>query len=154
MQQEKREDKDLGKPERKDPVKPERNPKDDFETMVEFYLASNPVLKKDYKTSELEVRFGTNPRVAKPISKIDYDNVVQQLMVAGFSTSKTEGLSILRIQNEFTDTREGETRISNIRAEIVGLDLIQEYCRTNNLQRLIDLPSTASASAEKIKFTQ
>jgi hypothetical protein len=147
MQQEKREEK-------QDEKKPERSPKDDFETMVEFYLASNPVLKKDYKTSELEVRFGTNPRVAKPISKIDYDNVVQQLMVAGFKTSKSEGLSILRIQNEFTDTREGETRISNIRAEIVGLDLIQEYCRTNNLQRLIDLPSTASASAEKIKFTQ
>ena len=150
MQQEKREQTE----EKKDLAKSDRNPKDDFETMVEFYLASNPVLKKDHKTSELEIRFGTNPRVAKPISKIDYDNVVQHLLVAGFSTSKTEGHSILRIQNEFTDTREGETRISNIRAEVVGLDLIQEYCRTNNLQRLIDLPSTASASAEKIKFTQ
>jgi hypothetical protein len=150
MQQEKRQQSE----EKKDIVKPERNPKDDFDTMVEFYLASNPVLKKDHKTSELEVRFGTNPRAGKSISKIDYDNVVQQLMVAGFSTSKIEGLSILRIQNEYTDAREGETRISNIRAEVVGLDLIQEYCRTNNLQRLIDLPSTSSASGEKIKFTQ
>lgn len=131
------------------------NSKDDFETMVEFYLASNPMRKtSDYRTSELEVRFGTNTRSGKPISKIDYDNVVQQLYKSGFSTHNPEGISILRIQNEYTDTREGETRISNIRAEIVGLDLIQAYCKTNSLQKLIDMPSSLSASAEKIKFTQ
>jgi len=138
-------------------VKDERPPnsKDDFETMVEFYLASNPMRKtSDYRTSELEVRFGTNTRSGKPISKIDYDNVIQQMYKSGFSTHNPEGLSILRIQNEYTDTREGETRISNIRAEIVGLDLIQQYCKTNSLQKLIDMPSSVSASAEKIKFTQ
>jgi hypothetical protein len=131
------------------------NSKDDFETMVEFYLASNPMRKTaDYRTSELEVRFGTNTRSGKPISKIDYDNVVQQLYKSGFSTHNPQGLSILRIQNEYTDTREGETRISNVRAEIVGLDLIQAYCKSNSLQKLIDMPSSVSASAEKIKFTQ
>jgi hypothetical protein len=131
------------------------NSKDDFETMVEFYLASNPMRKTtDYKTSEMEVRFGTNTRSGKPISKIDYDNVIKQLYKSGFSTHNPEGLSILRIQNEYTDTRAGETRISNIRAEIVGLDLIQAYCKTNSLQKLIDMPSSVSASAEKIKFTQ
>ena len=137
--------------------KQETDPKADFETMVEFYLANNPVVKKDYKTSELEVRFGTpSPKNKnyKPLSKIDYDNVIQHVLSAGFSTKNADGLSILRIQNEYSDTREGETRISNIRAEIVGLDLIQEYCRTNSFQKLMDMSSTISAKADKLKFTQ
>lgn len=138
------------------------NPKAEFETMVEFYLASNPGFEdKKRGISELEVRFGTSNKrdnkcrhIIPPISKIDYDNVIRQLYSAGFTTTDPEGFSILRIQNEYMETREGETRISNVRAEIMGLDLIQEYCRTNNLQKLIDLPSTANASADKIKFTQ
>jgi len=127
------------------------NPKKGFETMVAAYLASNPLLKTNGKVSELEVRFGTNSRTARPISKIDYDNVVQQLFAAGFTTPNPQGLSILRIQNEYIDVRTGMTRVSNIRGEVVGLDLIQEYCRTNSLQKLIDMPST---TANKIKFTQ
>jgi len=119
----------------------------EFETIIRHYLESNPALKQNNKTSELEIRFGTNPRSAGQISKIDYDNVVKQLYACGFKTDKPEGLQILRIQNEYADAKTGTTRMSNIRAEIVGLDLIQEYCRTNNLQRLIDLPSTASATA-------
>lgn len=135
-------------------LKPERDPKNDFETMVEFYLANNPALRKDYKTSELELRFGSNSKIGPPVSKINYDNVVKQLYSNGFVCANPEGLSILRIQNEYMDTRDGETRISNIRAEVVGLDLVQEYCKTNNLQKLIDMPSSVSARSEKIKFTQ
>jgi hypothetical protein len=138
----------------KEPV--HRNPKADFETMVEFYLASNPIIKKDRKSSELEIRFGTGSANSKnkSLSKIDYDNVVSKLLNAGFTSANPNGLSILRIQNEYMDTQKGETRISNIRAEIVGLDLIQEYCRTNNLQKLVDMPSSLAASSDKIKFTQ
>lgn len=140
----------------------EPNSKADFDTMVEFYLASNPVINdKKRGVSELEVRFGTSNKrdrqcrhIIPPISKIDYDNVIRSLMTAGFSTADPEGFHILRIQNEYMETREGETRISNVRAEVMGLDLIQEYCRTNSLQKLIDLPSTSGASADKIKFTQ
>jgi len=147
------------KKEKADDDKKEKHldPKADFETMVEFYLANNPVVKKDFKTSELEVRFGTASQKNKNhkyLSKIDYDNVIQNLLSSGFSTKNPDGLSILRIQNEYMDTREGETRISNIRAEIVGLDLIQEYCRTNSFQKLMDLSSTLSAKADKLKFTQ
>jgi len=54
--------------------------KEDFEIMVENYLASNPVLKKDNKINEFEIRFGSNSKLSKPISKIDYDNVVKQLL--------------------------------------------------------------------------
>jgi hypothetical protein len=36
------------------------NSKADFENMVQYYLASNPLLMQNRKTSELEIRFGTN----------------------------------------------------------------------------------------------
>lgn len=130
-----------------------KNPKKEFEAMVEFYLADNPHAHRG-KVGELEIRFGTNPKTGKPLSKIDYDNVVQFFYSAGFKTENTDGLSILRIQGEELFKKTGQIRISNIRAEIMGIDLIQQYCRTNNLQKLIDLPSTTSAIADKIKFTQ
>jgi hypothetical protein len=130
------------------------NSKKDFETMVDFYLANNPFLKTRGRESELEIRFGTNTKVAKPLSKIEYDNVVRQFYNAGFVTEDSEGAHMLRIQNEYTHRRKGEVTISNIRAEIVGMDLIQEYCRTNNLQKILDMPSTTSAVGDKIKFTQ
>ena len=57
----------------------------------------------------------------------------------------------MRIQNEYLDNRSGRTKLSNIRAEITGSDLIQEYCRTNSLQKVVDMPSTLF---NKIKFTQ
>jgi len=137
----------------KNDVRP-MNSKKDFETMIEFYLANNPLLKTHGNEKELEIRFGTNTRVAKPLSKIEYDNVIRKFKNAGFVTNTQEGIHMLRIQNEYTDKRKGEIRISNIRAEIVGMDLIQEYCRTNSLQKLLDMPSTTSAIADKIKFTQ
>ena len=64
------------------------NPKRDFETMTNFYLANNPFLKKDGKESELEIRFGTNKNLAKPLSKIEYDNVIKQFYSAGFQTRR------------------------------------------------------------------
>jgi hypothetical protein len=141
--------------ERKEHGEREPNSKVDFETMVEFYLASNPYVRgAKGANSELEVRFGTNPKSTRPISKIDYDNVIKSFQSAGFTTPNPDGLSILRIQNEYFNAKRGETIVSNIRAEVTGLDLIQEYCRTNNLQKLIDLPSTSSARSDKIKFTQ
>ena len=130
------------------------NSKADFENMVQYYLASNPLLMQNRKTSELEIRFGTNRKSSQPISKIDYENVVKKLYSTGFHTNDAKGLHILRIQNEYYDIRKEMTIMSNIRAEIVGVDLIQEYCKTNSIQKLIDLPSTISARGSKIKFTQ
>ena len=123
--------------------------KSGFERIVQHYLESNPLVQHAGKTSELEIRFGTNPRISKPLSKIDYDNVVKQLYACGFTPVTDNGVHMLRIQNEYT--RNGEKKISNIRTEITGLDLIQEYCRTNSLQKLLDMPSTLF---NKIKFTQ
>lgn len=124
--------------------------KKDFDNIVKMYLESNPVLKKRNLTNELEIRFGTNYKIGQPITKIEYDNVVQQLYHQGFKTTNTSGNQILRIQNERINKLNGQKMISNVRAEIVGANMIQEYCKTNNLQKLIDMPST---QFNMIKFT-
>ena len=54
--------------------------------MVELYLADNPSVYDSKRTCEQEVRFGTNPKNGKPLSKIDYDNVVEHFYSAGYSS--------------------------------------------------------------------
>ena len=132
-----------------------------LENMITAYLRTNPSITgakhQTRKVPELEVRFGTGRNaLSRPLSKIDYDHVVQAAYNAGFApeNGNHQGYSILRIQNEYYDRTTNLHKISNIRAEIAGVDLIQEYCRTNNLQKLLDLPSTSGAVADKIKFTQ
>jgi hypothetical protein len=125
--------------------------KADFEQIVKQYLESNPHIIAGRKSNELEIRFGTNTKLSRPISKIDYDNVVKQLYSFGFKPQVETGIQILRIACEYTDVRTGKVKMSNIRAELVGTDIIQEYCRTNSIQRIIDMPSTVF---NKLKFTQ
>jgi hypothetical protein len=131
-----------------------RNPKKELENMVDTYLASNPVISQNRSVSELEIRFGTNSKISRPITKIDYENVVKQLYNYNFVCDNPSGLQILRIQNEYIDTRTGITKCSNIRAEIVGIDLVQEYCKTNSIQKIIDMTSTHYSSRYKVKFTK
>ena len=127
------------------------NKKQEFENIVRYYLENNPSVLLDRKSQELEIRFGTNPKLSNPITKIDYDNVVKQLKACMFTSENINGNQILRIQNEHVDKRTGQTKMSYTRAEIVGADLIQEYCRTNSIQKVIDMPSTL---LNKLKFTQ
>lgn len=126
------------------------NKKEEFNKIVGYYLDNKPSLMLDRKSHELEIRFGTNPKLSRPISKIDYDNVVKQIKTCGFVPEVEAGTQLLRIQTEYMHPETGRTTMSNIRAEIVGTDLIQEYCRTNNIQKVIDMPSMLS---NKIKFT-
>ena len=128
-----------------------REKTDEFNRIIALYLESNPLLSTNNQTSELEIRFGTNPRIRKPITKTNYDNVIKQLYSCGFKSENNNGNQMLRIQNEYTDPRTGQTRMSNIRAEIVGTDLIQKYCETNDIQKLINMPSN---TFNKIKFTR
>ena len=122
----------------------------EFENIVKEYLESNPLIRSHNKNNELEIRFGTNTRNSRPISKIDYDNVVKQLYSCGFKTQNPDGIQILRVIPETIDTRTGKTKMS-IRGELVGTDLIQEYCRTNSIQSVINMPSTLF---NKVKFTR
>lgn len=128
-------------------------------TILEHYLASNPHIKRANITNEVEVRFGT--RGIKRILKIDYDNIVQKLFALGFkmegagagaAAPDTTGTYYLRINSEFDDPKTGERKFSrNVRTEIAGLELIQEYCRAQNIQKLLALPSTRH---DKIKITK
>ena len=139
--------------------------------MISHYLSSNPIMRSDNKINEVEVRFGTLQGGNK-ITKIDYDNTVSHLYSAGFTLQNVDGLHLLRIQNEeeITDCTsnaalavpqpEGikrntnRTILSDIRTEIEGIDLIQEYCKTNSLQKILDMNSSISANNFKIKFTR
>jgi len=125
--------------------------KADFEKMVGQYLENNPILSTGKKNSEFEIRFGSNPKLSKSISKIDYDNVVKQLYSCGFLIDNIDGIQILRIYSDYINPQTGDRTMSNIRAEIVGTDMIQQYCKTNSIQKLIDLPSTIF---NKLKFTR
>jgi hypothetical protein len=125
--------------------------KADFEKVVGQYLENNPILRSNKKVAEFEIRFGSNPKLAKSISKIDYDNVVNQLYACGFKTDNIDGIQILRVYSDYLHPQTGERTMSNIRAEIVGTDMIQHYCKTNSIQKLIDIPSTVF---NKLKFTR
>ena len=128
------------------------DPKYEMERMFNHYLASNPSVPVTRKKPELEIRFqGIN---GDPLTKMDYDSVIQNLYSAGFTTPNPNGVHILRIIPEYVDERTGMTKLSNIRAEITGVDLIQEYCKTNSIQHLLNLPSTLSASSNKVVFSQ
>ena len=78
---------------------------------------------------ELEIRFGTNHR--NPITKIDFNNVIAKLKSMGFENKKDD--YHLNINNEYTDPRSGQIKISNIRTSINGIDKIQKYCKKNSL---------------------
>ena len=58
---------------------------------------------------------------------------------------------MLRVTPDYVNVKTGVTTSGNIRAEIVGLNMIEEYCKTNDIQKLIDMPSYTSNS---VKFTQ
>jgi len=122
----------------------------EFENIVKEYLESNPLIRSHRKNNELEIRFGTNTRISQPLSKIDYDNVAKQLYSCGFKLENKDGVQMMRITPESIDPRTGKKKLS-IRGELIGIDLIQEYCRTNSLQSVINMPSTLS---NKIKFTR
>ena len=135
-----------------DRVNAKGDPKEGMDNIFKHYLAHNPSTASNRKKPELEIRFrGIN---GAPLTKIDYDAVIQHLYASGFTTENPNGIHILRVSPEYTDDRKGIKKISRFRAEISGVDLIQEYCKTNSIQHLLNLPSTLSASTNKIMFSQ
>jgi hypothetical protein len=118
--------------------KPKLPPKNQLNVISKFYLNSP---NDRYSEYEMEAKFGT--RGIKPITKLDYDNVVKKLKSLGYSSDNEKGSYSLKIQPEFLDVRTGEFKTSSdfdrFRVEISGLTNIQEYCRTNNLKHINDL---------------
>ena len=86
---------------------------------------------------ELEVKFGT--RGIKPIGRIDYGNVIKRLLSYGFvPTGNGNSKYLLRIQNEYIDVSTGTVRLSNMRTEINGIQNIQQYCKSNRVEGIVD----------------
>lgn len=98
-----------------------------------------------YGEIEMEAKFGT--RGIKPLSKLDYDNVVNRLRANGWTTILANGEYLLRIQPEFLDVKTGKYKTSSdfdrFRIEINGLNNIQEYCKTNSIKIVNDKVSYA-----------
>ena len=96
--------------------------------LIETYLESNPsVPREDKTTSELEVKFGTLG--VRALTRIDYDNVVNELYNHGFTPLNAGGKTFLRIQNEYLDPRSGRTKLSNVRCEIVSVEPYKNTAR-------------------------
>ena len=113
------------------------NPRQQLLFISKQLLDSNPGKYNDY---EMEVKFGT--KGIKHITKMDYDNVVKKLKEMNFKPIASNGSYTLKIQPEFLDFKTGEFRtagdFNRFRIEIDDLNVIQEYCRTNNLSHLVD----------------
>lgn len=103
---------------------------DKLVTLLETFLQENAA--GSYGESiECELKFGT--RGVKPISKIDFDNVVQRLLSSGFMIKGSTQKRMLRIQPQYVEPKTGVTRVSNVRVQLTGLNSIQKYCKTNTL---------------------
>ncbi|NBV84503.1 hypothetical protein EBR57_10365, partial [bacterium] len=144
------------------------NSKAEMQAMVDLYHKSTTMPKSafvqhygsEYKSRdvECEVRFGTNRKSGRAFSKLDYDRVIKQFLSAGFTTDQPEGMHLLRINTEYFNTKQQRHIFSNIRTEICGLDLVQQYVRSNNLNQLIHKHQMQNEygglDQTKVKFTQ
>uniref|UniRef100_A0A6C0EWH9 mRNA (guanine-N(7))-methyltransferase n=1 Tax=viral metagenome TaxID=1070528 RepID=A0A6C0EWH9_9ZZZZ len=106
-------------------------PQELLDKLVNTFWVNNPYIKDFKKSNELEVRFGT--RGIKPLTKIDYDNVICKIKSLGFTCQNEQGEYMLRVYNEFLDPATGVFRDSDIRTEINGFHDIQTYCKRNSL---------------------
>lgn len=111
-----------------------KNLQEEFNKLVQVYWKNEPYVKNLRKYDELEVRFGSDDR---PNTKIDFDNIISKIKSLGFTSLNDEGEYMLRIQNEFINPTKGEVMLSNIRTEIRGLKGIQDYCISNDINKLL-----------------
>lgn len=126
-------------------------PNEQLDLIIENYLANNPAGgRADGKQNEVEIRFGSDSKKQK-ITQIDYENVIKKLYSTGFLLDNPDGFHSLRIFHEYIDKNTGNPTMSNIRTEIVGIHAIREYCKTNNLQSMLNMPGM---STDSITFTQ
>ena len=127
--------------------KSNKTPQEQLEDMIALFMSNKPYEKNLLLNHELEVRFGT--RGIKPLNKIDYNNVIQKIKSLGFTCVNEEGSYMLRVQNEFLDSSTGRFKMSNIRTEIRGFQTIQDYCKHNDLKKLM---SSSIYSGNNIDF--
>ena len=109
---------------------PTESPQIQFDNLVKTWFTLNS------NKNELEIRFGT--KGIKYLTKRDYDDVIQKVKSSGFKCDDEGGKYSLRINNQFIDKRTGTFQMSHIRTEINGLQFIQLYCKTNDINKIPD----------------
>ena len=121
------------------------NTKNQMDRLISVYVKSHlePAGFTDDEL-ELEVRFGT--KGVKRITKLDYDNVVRKLISNGYKMQQPTDVTLLRMSPEYIDSRTGQTKISNMRVEMKGDSVIQEYCRNNDLSGIVASAGGRSSS--------
>ena len=93
------------------------------------------------------MKFGT--KGIKPLLRNDYDNVIKKLKSSGFTiVGNSNGEYYLRVNCEFMDSTSGRFKLSDIRTEIRGQHVIQEYCKTN------DIKTTYTSNPTSVDFIQ
>jgi len=113
--------------------KPNFSNKYDMNSLTQKYFTDNIFDSRTQK--ELEVRFSTgNP---KDLTRMDYDNTLQKLLSIGFTSNNINGQYMMRISNEFI-TQEGDDAMSNIRTELNNFNVIQDYCKYENIEKIIE----------------
>ena len=126
------------------------SPKEKLHQLLKVYLDTNPAIRNPGEgVSELEVRFGTQS--AHPITKIHWNRVVQELLSCGFKTDNLEGTQMLRIIPKVRDAETGQYRTDKIRMELVGTDMIQDYCKSNSIEKI---QHQSNFYYHKMKMTQ
>ena len=88
-----------------------------MEQLLNIYLETRQKvsnISNVHNNPEFEIKFGT--KGIKSITKIDFDNVIQQLLSNNFKLEE-DSQYYLRIT------------VDKARVEILGLDTIQEYCK-------------------------
>jgi len=98
--------------------------------MITTYL-ENVFASKD--TYELEARFGT--RGIKPITRRDYENVIEKIRSAGYVPTRINNYHLRMQCSGGGGGAAGGGARPDIRIEVNGLANIQEFCRTNALNR-------------------
>jgi len=117
-----------------------------MDKLINLFWENEPFVRNIRKNDELEVKFGT--RGIKPLTKIDFDNVIRKLKSFGFTCANEEGYYLLRIQNQFLDPISGVFKLSQVRTEIDGFHTIQDYCKHNDINKLMN----ETSHSNNIKF--
>lgn len=104
--------------------------KHNLTTLADAHLKSKDGKYNEY---ELEILFGT--RGVRPITRQDFNNVVEKLKSQGFQCAVPNGTYTLKIMPDYMDAKTGEMRSGaeseRVRVEIHDFNTIQEYCRSN-----------------------
>jgi hypothetical protein len=103
------------------PKKVNANPKKDFNEMVSVYIDNindGESVRQIRKRQRARDSVRHEPRVEKPLTKLNYDNVFKSLVSSGFSTDNDAGMHLLRVQCEYFNETENINKMSNIRTEI------------------------------------